>query len=216
MTGGSLVGNTTCPTQILATLSAAGLPTMDGPTGTAADRAKRWRLIRSLLRLRGVEQYLDSESPAPHWIGGQEGVDGVSSAFNPGLSLGGGECRQGILVGQQSLPMQGDEGIGERSDRLGMVGVIALQTLVSVVATEGHVGVSPFWQPPFRFQCADQEVRVAAGQSMVDGQVGGADGEAQPGLLQLVGWGAAACSRARSISSLQFMGWPPVMMFGAW
>lgn len=98
---------------LTATLSAAGLPTMDGQTGTTADRAKRWRLIRSLLRLSGVEQYLDSESPAPHRIGGQEGVDGVSSAFNPGLSLGGGECRQGILVGQRSLVMQSDKGIGE-------------------------------------------------------------------------------------------------------
>ena len=97
--------------------------------GTGADgrpsRYNRWmghqihrqsgrtlRLIRSLLCLRGLEQYLDSESPALRWIGGQEVMDGVSSPFNPGLSLGGGECRRGVLVGQQSLVMQSVEGIG--------------------------------------------------------------------------------------------------------
>ncbi len=83
--------------------------------------------------------------------------------------------------------MQFQEGVGEPSDRLGVAGVIALQSLVRVVAAQGMVGAQPLGPAAFRIRSANQQIGVAPCQSVIRGEIGGTDGVAEVDVVRGVG-----------------------------
>ena len=94
--------------------------TYPGPYLCRTKFSLRCSLVRRIFHYRRSEQYCKSEGLALHWVGGQEGVDGVGCPFDPGLGLGDREGGRGIFVGQQSPLMQVEEDVSECSDRLGV------------------------------------------------------------------------------------------------
>ena len=183
-----------------------------GVTGTADGDPRTSLPDRGLVGagrfFRGpVQQHLDGERPVLFGLQGQELSDRRLRVIDTVPGLIGREGRRRILLGQHPLVMGREKDVDETPHRLGLAGEVGLHQLECGVAALGRVTAAPFRRAALRFGWIYQQVRVAAGQGVVHGVVGAADGHTKPGLAEMVGRLGCGHLPRQFYDALPFHGW---------